>query len=148
MNLIDIPVPDLDLIANTNELQEQNEETVSISFLELSQNSRQIWGGKNTKWSEYFGPSPSVWGLHTQKPNIQSNFEEMTKQALERSVEINPFQKEIPVGAEVSSTEAFHWSNARYNDIRPRLFDKGSLTHRLIDTGSMISTTKKEAWRC
>ena len=82
-------------------------------------------------------------GNSRKKPPVQTNFEELVTNALEQSAIIDPFQESIPVGAKISSTEAMNWDNSKYNDIRPRLYDKGSKIHRLIDTGSMITTTKR-----
>ena len=63
------------------------------------------------------------------------------KVAAVESETIDPFQPNIEVGSVVNQAEAKTWSHSRHNDIRPRLFDKGEKLHRLVDTGSMISTT-------
>ena len=47
------------------------------------------------------------------------------------------------VGEVVSAAQAVHWPADSNVDVRPRLFDKASKQFRLIDSGSMITATKK-----
>ena len=50
----------------------------------------------------------------------------------------------LPIGSIIPSIEALHWSHKSDCDIRPRLVDKSTGEARLVDSGSMISVTKKE----
>ena len=61
--------------------------------------------------------------------------------SLEKAEKVNPWVPDLPVGSVVPSIEAVNWSGT--NDIRPRLWDQSSRQFRLIDSGSMISATKK-----
>ena len=97
-----------------------------------------------SKWSQYFNPSKQTWGNYPTKPSIQTDFETQVKEAAVRSEQIDPFLPNIETGSKISAMLAKQWSSQRQSDIRPRLFDKGSQIHRLIDTGSMISTTAKK----
>ena len=95
-------------------------------------------------WSNYFSPPTSAWGNHLSKPKEQTKFELDVQNAIEISQKIDAFQPNIEVGTKVENLDAINWnSEARFCDIRPRLFDKSANTFRLIDTGSQISTTKK-----
>ena len=47
-----------------------------------------------------------------------------------------------PIGSIVSAAEAVDWADPSC-DIRPRLFDKSTKEFRLIDSGSMITATRK-----
>ena len=95
-------------------------------------------------WSNYFNPPRQSWGNYSEKPKIQTSFEAEIKAAADRSEKINPFLPNVVIGDEISALQAKSWSDQRHSDIRPRLFDKGSKVHRLIDTGSMISTTSRK----
>ena len=58
---------------------------------------------------------------------------------------INPYESDLPLGSVIPAVSALGWRSGFKNcDIRPRLFDKASGEHRLIDSGSMISVTKKQ----
>ena len=52
-----------------------------------------------------------------------------------KSEQTDPFQKHIELDSAINAVQA---------NIRPRLYDKGNKIHRLVDTGSMISTTAKQ----
>ena len=61
--------------------------------------------------------------------------------AVERASHVNPFTKDLPVGTIIPAVEAVNWESN--GDVRPRLYDHASKSFRLIDSGSMITATKK-----
>ena len=67
------------------------------------------------------------------------------KQSQIASVNLNGFgsvmEESLPIGSVIPAVEALHWSVGQNCDVRPRLLDKSTGTHRLLDTGSQISTT-------
>ena len=52
-------------------------------------------------------------------------------------------ETDLPVGVIVPSVDAVGWTPDRNVDIRPRLVDKSTGQARLIDSGAMISATRK-----
>lgn len=85
-----------------------------------------------------------AWGVYPQKPVSQVDFEKIVHASAEKSVNIDPFQEHFEVGSLISAVQAKAWNNSKHSDIRPRLYDTGSKVYKLIDTGSMISTTAKK----
>ena len=61
--------------------------------------------------------------------------------ALEKAATIDPFKPDLPEGTIVPAVEAVDWSGN--SDIRPRLWDESTKEFRLLDSGSMITATKK-----
>ena len=61
--------------------------------------------------------------------------------ALEKAATIDPFKPDLPDGTVVPAVEAVDWSGN--SDIRPRLWDESTKEFRLLDSGSMITATKK-----
>ena len=77
-----------------------------------------------------------------RSPNSEnSNWNRLVVAALERASEVNPYSRDLPEGSVVPAIEAVNWSGT--GDIRPRLWDKKSGRHRLIDSGSMITATMR-----
>ena len=58
------------------------------------------------------------------------------------SIKVNASLVNLPNGTVVSAAEAVNWSDPSC-DIRRRLFDKSTKEFRLIDTGSMITATRR-----
>ena len=57
---------------------------------------------------------------------------------------VNPFEKDLPFGTVVPSVNVLDWQVGQQNcDLRPRLVDKSTGEARMIDTGSMITATKR-----
>ena len=89
--------PDISTIEKQNSVISENK-TASKSFHELSPTTSQ----SETKWADYFSPSPSVWGIHIAKPNSQVQHEKKVVKAIEQSLLIDPFQTEIELNVNVS----------------------------------------------
>ena len=81
--------------------------------------------------------------IHTrQSPaSVRKTWDKMVVASLQVATKVNPWSKDLPVGSVVPSIEAVNWAGT--NDIRPRLWDQSSSQFRLINSGSMISATKK-----
>ena len=139
-------------IQNLIESEENSVQSQFIQTVEQSQNSvKSAESSSNSEpqisslsWSSYFKPPSTSWGVHSKKPKSQVDFENQIRKEVAQCSEINPFLESFPTGTKISSLEAASWNkNSRQNDIRPRLYDKGSNIHRLVDTGSEISTTTR-----
>ena len=75
----------------------------------------------------------------------QENWIRQTVAAVEIASNVDPYESDLPLGSVIPAVSALGWRSGFKNcDIRPRLFDKASGEHRLIDSGSMISVTKKQ----
>ena len=81
--------------------------------------------------------------IHTRRSpsSVRNTRNNMVVASLQIASKVNPYSKDLPVGSVVPSIEAVNWSGT--NDIRPRLWDQSSKQFGLIDSGSMISATKK-----
>ena len=73
----------------------------------------------------------------------QNKWDELVISALSVAAEVNPYLSDVPDGTILRAVDAVDWSIGRNCDIRPRLVDKSSGVSRLIDSGSMITVTKK-----
>ena len=75
---------------------------------------------------------------------VTNNWNQLIVSALEVAAEVDPYQKEIPVGTVIRAVDALNWKPGQKQcDIRPRLLDKSTGINRLVDSGSQISVTKK-----
>ena len=55
---------------------------------------------------------------------------------------LNIYESDLPVGMVIPTVDAVGWANHRNVDVRPRLVEKSGEI-RLIDSGAMISATKR-----
>ena len=77
-----------------------------------------------------------------QSPHSDNkSWDKLVLAAIERASQVNPYLADLPLGSVVPAVEACNWQGN--NDVRPRLWDQASKSFRLIDSGSMISATKK-----
>ena len=79
-----------------------------------------------------------------RSPNsVKQNWDKLVIASLEKAGRVNPWSVDLPAGTVVPAVEAVNWSGT--GDIRPRLWDKSSGQFRLIDSGSMITATKRQS---
>ena len=109
-------------------------------MMELSE-IQEMFSQTNQDESDYFSLPEA---RQSQIAGLQTKWNQVTLAAIEAASLIDPFQSDIPVDSVVPAVEAQRWPvGHRGCDIRPRLLDKSTGQSRLIDSGSMITATKK-----
>ena len=87
----------------------------------------------------------SAASRQSQKAQANLNWNTQMLAAIEIASNVNPYESNLPEGSIIPAVNAMGWRNGVRNcDIRPRLLDKATGEQRLIDSGSMISVTKKQ----
>ena len=82
---------------------------------------------------------------NSRQSQVKANWETQTLAAIEIASNVNPYETDLPEGSIIPAVSAMGWrTGVRNCDIRPRLLDKATGEHRLIDSGSMISVTKRK----
>ena len=79
--------------------------------------------------------------IYSGRSPTSVNWNKLVVASIKKAAKVNPYTPDLPVGSVVPSVEAVNWSGN--GDIRPRLWDDSSGQFRLIDSGSMITATKK-----
>ena len=92
--------------------------------------------------SDLFIPEAKV--RQSQVAAIQSFWNTKVANAVEEACQVDPFENNLPEGVVVPTIDAVDWTKGRRScDIRPRLWDAASKKFRLIDSGSMITATRR-----
>ena len=77
--------------------------------------------------------------------SVRENWDKLTISALQVAANVDPFEKDVPIGTEIPFVSAVDWKIGAGNcDIRPRLLDKSTGQFRLIDSGSQITATARQ----
>ena len=79
-----------------------------------------------------------------RRSQSQKQWNSLVISAMKVASAIDPFEENLPVGTVVPSVSVLDWQVGRHNcDLRPRLTDKSTGEARMIDTGSMITATRR-----
>ena len=107
-------------------------------------NSVQIQDPFITPETESFTDFLNTSSVVRQSQSKKSNWDRLVMSAMEVASAVNPYESDLPFGTVVPAISALDWSIGRHNcDLRPRLIDKSTGEARLVDSGSMITATKR-----
>ena len=96
------------------------------------------------------GPNyaPKIWGIHKTKPEAQTDWENLTKTAIDSAIfsNIDALYPSFHVGKHRKIPNIFKCSGCGTHkgaDIRPKVYDRHSKKWLLVDSGAMVSVFPK-----